>query len=190
MTPTSSLDRYPTGRPLTADQVTEFHAARIILLVFLCGTKDRTSGQFQIAGLTKMAKLDFFVRYPDFFERAKESLAQRTATVSLGPVESSMVRFHYGPWDPRYYQILAYLESRELLGVKKLGRAFVFSLTSAGVDVARRLAKQEPYKEITLRMTNVKTVFGNKTGDWLKKLVYKLFDEEVSRLPLGMVIES
>ena len=44
------------GLPLLADDVLEFHAARLLLLFRVCGTKDR------IDGLTKMAKLDFFVR--------------------------------------------------------------------------------------------------------------------------------
>ena len=40
----ASLDHYPVGRPLTADQITEFHAARILLLISLCGSKDRAKG--------------------------------------------------------------------------------------------------------------------------------------------------
>ncbi len=61
---TASLHCYPAGLPLTADQITEFHAARLMLLLHLCGVKNR------IEGLTKLAKLDFFVRYPAFFLRA------------------------------------------------------------------------------------------------------------------------
>jgi hypothetical protein len=55
----------PVSLPLSADNIVEFHAARILLLISLCGTSNR------IDGLTKMAKLDFFVRYPNFFAVAK-----------------------------------------------------------------------------------------------------------------------
>ena len=48
--------------PLAADDIVEFHAARLLLLMEICGVKGR------IDGLTKMAKLDFFSRYPDFFQ--------------------------------------------------------------------------------------------------------------------------
>ena len=43
-----------------------------------------------------MAKLDFFVRYPQFFNQLCERLGV-TAVSPISSVESSMVRFHYGP---------------------------------------------------------------------------------------------
>src|SRR6188768_3489489 len=92
------LGQTPAGARLLADEVLEFHAARLILLLRLCGTANR------IDGLTKLAKLDFFVRYPKFFERAVGGRAAMAST------ESSMVRFHYGPWDRRYYHVLSFLE--------------------------------------------------------------------------------
>ena len=60
----------PVSLPLSADNIVEFHAARILLLISVCGTGNR------IDGLTKMAKLDFFVRYPDFFAVAKSGSSQ------------------------------------------------------------------------------------------------------------------
>lgn len=187
MTSTSSLGVYPAGRPLVADQVIEFHAARILLLLHICGKRNR------IEGLTKLAKLDFFVRYPDFFRRAKEHLeasAAREQVQTSGQVESEMVRHHYGPWDARYYQILGYLESRELIKVEQLDKAFVFSLTDRGAELASRLDDEPSYQELGGHMRQVKKLFGNKSGDQLKKLVYSLFDAEIAKLPLGEVIHQ
>lgn len=180
---TASLDRYPAGLTLTADQITEFHAARILLLLHLCGVKNR------VVGLTKLAKLDFFVRYPEFFQRAARHLETPADQVVVAAVESAMVRHHYGPWDARYYQILAFLEGRELIVVERVDRAFIFSLTEAGFGLAKRLAGEPAYQNICMHMKAVKKLLGNKTGDYLKNLVYKLFDEEVAKLPLGQVIE-
>jgi hypothetical protein len=59
------LGNQSLGLPLSADSVVEFHAARLLLLLNLCGTAGR------IDGLTKLAKLDFFVRYPDFYAVAR-----------------------------------------------------------------------------------------------------------------------
>jgi hypothetical protein len=85
--------------PLSADDIVEFHAARLLLLLSVCGVAGR------IDGLTKMAKLDFFARYPDFFEVARAASTPtgsdtgiRTDEADLA-VESAMVRHHYGPWD-------------------------------------------------------------------------------------------
>src|SRR5882724_10216585 len=109
-----SLNRLGTrsaGLPLPADDIVEFHAARLILLINLCGTANR------INGLTKMAKLDFFARYPDFFDAARGQSDGSVETPS--PVEAAMVRDHYGPWDKRYYHILAHLEAKRLITVTK-----------------------------------------------------------------------
>jgi hypothetical protein len=190
MIPSSSLDHYPIARPLTADQITEFHAARILLLISLCGTKDRAKKTTRIDGLTKLAKLDFFVRYPDFFRRAKLHLHEKADRARMAAVESPMVRHHYGPWDPRYYQILAYLESRVLITVEKVNRTFVFLLTAAGQNIAKRLSEDESYFELCDRMSDVRDSFKDKSGDWLKKLVYEIFDEEIANLPLGRMIDS
>ena len=183
MKATNSLDRYPAGLPLTADQITEFHAARILLLVYLCGVKNR------IVGLTKLAKLDFFVRYPEFFERAAKHLEQEADQPVVTAVESAMIRHHYGPWDARYYQLLAFLEGRELLAVERNEKTFIFSLTEPGLVLAKRLAVEPVYQDLCTHMKAVKKLFGNKSGDVLKNLVYELFDEEVAKLPLGRVIK-
>jgi hypothetical protein len=57
----------------------------------------------------KMAKLDFFSRYPDFFEVARAAIAPSQSTAEQqetdDTVESAMVRHHYGPWDKRYYHV-------------------------------------------------------------------------------------
>jgi hypothetical protein len=189
MNATSSLERYPIGRPLTADQITEFHVARLLLLIYLCGTKDRASGRYKLDGLTKLAKLDFFVRYPDFFQRAMMHLGRQMRVVRSIPVESPMVRHHYGPWDARYYQILGYMKSRDLVTVERHNKTFVFVLTEAGLDVAKKLSNETSYNDLCSRMKDVKEGFNGKSGDWLKKLVYALFDAEIANLPLGQVIE-
>lgn len=183
MTATTSLDRYPAGLPLTADQITEFHAARILLLFHLCGVRNR------LVGLTKLAKMDFFVRYPEFFQRAARHLENRAEPTAVDAVESAMVRHHYGPWDARYYQILAYLEGRELIAVERGDKTFLFSLTDAGLALARRLAGDPAYQDLGTHMKAVKKLLGGRSGDVLKKLVYELFDEEVAKLPLGQVIQ-
>lgn len=183
LTATARLDRFPAGVPVTADQITEFHAARILLLLHLCGVKNR------IAGLTKLAKLDFFVRYPEFFRRAATHLEKKAEATAVAGVESAMVRHHYGPWDARYYQVLPYLEGRELIVVERDEKAFLFTLTDAGLAVAKRLAGDPNYQALGTHMKAVKKLLGGKRGEVLKKLVYELFDEEVAKLPLGQVIQ-
>jgi hypothetical protein len=170
------------GLPVAADDLLEFHAARLLLLFNLCGTSGR------IDGLTKMAKLDFFVRYPQFFDTVCRTLGLPVASATES-VESSMIRFHYGPWDDRYYHILAYLEGKQLLNVAKDHQAYTLSLTEKGEKIAGNLAKDESFALLVAQMRQVKKALGNKAGSTLKKLIYQIFEKEVAQRRLGETIK-
>lgn len=178
-----NLRDYAAGRALPADDILEFHASRLLLLVSLCGTSNR------IQGLTKLAKLDFFVRYPDFFERISASLQQPTRAAT-NHVESSMVRHHYGPWDKRYYQVLSYLEARALIKIESPNnKSFDITLTETGTSIASLLAKQKAFSSLVDQMKLVKKLLGNKSGSWLKNAIYKEFDKEVAQQQMGTKIQ-
>ncbi len=175
----------PASLPLSADHIVEFHAARLLLLIRFCGISDR------IDGLTKMAKLDFFTRYPDFFDTAAATKPKDAGTPTIKTnksIESAMVRHHYGPWDKRYYHILAHLEAKHLISVKKEGKSYRLELTDLGREKADILSKKTSFVRIVERMREVKKAFGKKSGSFLKDLIYRIFDEEVSRRKLGEVI--
>src|SRR5450759_2243220 len=118
-----NLRSLPAGRSLLAEDLLEFHAARLLLLMRYCGAANR------IDGLTKLAKLDFFVRYPAFFASACEALGKEAPPDALGGVEAPMVRHHYGPWDKRYYHVLAFLEGAGLVTVTTARGAGAVSYT-------------------------------------------------------------
>jgi hypothetical protein len=155
------------------------HAARLLLLLNVCGVAGR------IDGLTKMAKLDFFARYPDFFEVARAA----STPAGLGPeirtdeadlaVESAMVRHHYGPWDKRYYHVLAQLEAKRLIKVEKDKNAYRLMLTDLGKERAKALAAKPSFAPLIERMRQIK-----------KDLIYRLFDEEVGQQQMGQVIRQ
>jgi hypothetical protein len=176
-----ALANMPTSIPLTADDITELHAARVILLLSQCGSNNK------INGLTKLAKLDFFVRYPSFFERVAVHL-NKPVQAATSDTESIMVRHHYGPWDKRYYQVLAFLEARGLMAVTKYGNSFDFELTPLGVEKATILAKNNAYAALVAQMKVVRKLLGRKTGTQLKNLVYEVFDTEVKHRKLGELI--
>jgi hypothetical protein len=177
----------PVSLPLSADDIVEFHAARLLLLISLCGISGR------IDGLTKMAKLDFFARYPDFFEAARDAVAtdndKRVDTADTDvAVESAMVRHHYGPWDKRYYHVLAHLEAKRLIEVTKRRSTYRLALTDLGKERAKSLVARPSFAPLVERMRQVKKTFGGKNGSYLKDLIYRLFDEEVGKRPMGKVI--
>jgi len=177
-----NLANYPFSLPLIADEILEFHAARLILLLHICGTND------MVNGLTKMAKLDFFIRYPEFFAFASQVLENKVVP-SKEHVESYMVRYHYGPWDQRYYHVLAYLEARQLIQVMKDNKTYNLTLTKDGNKIAKELENDDNYLDLVMQMHMVSKLLGNKNGAYLKNLIYKLFDKRVGSLSLGEPIK-
>jgi hypothetical protein len=176
-----NINDCPAGLPLSADDVLEFHAARLLLLFKICGVAGR------IDGLTKMAKLDFFVRYPQFFNEACKALGLHGEASDMS-VESSMIRFHYGPWDDRYYHVLAFLESTGLLEVAKVKNTFTLKLTDKGQSTAKQLADDGAYDSLIEHMKHVKKALGSKGGSALKKLIYTVFEKEVGQRTFGETI--
>jgi hypothetical protein len=174
------------GLPIVADDVLEFHAARLLLLIRYCGVRDRATKEFRIQGLTKMAKLDFFIRYPTFF-KAVTAITQE-GTMATYPPESPMIRYHYGPWDQRYYQVLAYLCAKGLVSISKEGTTVILSSTPEGNQAAARLADDKSYAALLKHVNDVSNSFKNKSGNSLKKLIYQVFEKEVGELPWGEVI--
>ncbi len=103
-------------------------------------------------------------------------------------VESSMVRHHYGPWDKRYYHVLAYLEAKGLVNVVKNKKAYEFFLSSTGKEKSEMLKESKSFKQLTKHMKLVKSTLGNKNGSALKDLIYEVFEKEVADRKLGEVI--
>ncbi len=177
-----NLTNYPAGQTLSAESILEFHAARLLLLLHICGRNG------ELEGLTKLAKLDFFVRYPSFFARACRHLKKPVPQVPE-TIEAAMVRHHYGPWDHRYYHVLSFLEGANLVQVRKTGgSAYHFTLTKTGAATAQRIGAQPAFAEMIQLMRQVRSVLGPRNGENLKQLIYFLFDAEVADRPLGEVI--
>lgn len=175
------LGTQPASLPLAADDVLEFHAARLLLLLSTCGVSGR------IDGLTKLAKLDFFARYPDFFDVARGQAMGRTSPGRT--IESAMVRHHYGPWDKRYYHVLAQLEAKGLIQVSKEKKTYRIALTDLGREHAKRLAALPSFNSLVARMKEIKKTFGGLSGSSLKDMIYSIFDREVGQRPLGEMIK-
>jgi hypothetical protein len=164
------------------------HAGRVLILVRHFGA----TSEDPLEGLTKLAKLDFLIRYPAFTDRLLEDLG---ADWTLGTeptdderqaVESRMVRYKYGPWDDRYYPVLGTLVGLGLVTLGKKGRTLVMSLTETGADFAADIADQEVWQPVDLRASFLRTHF-NVTGSRLKKLIYTKLPDVVDR-PIRTVI--
>ena len=117
------------------EQAPELHEARLLLLLGYFAGNDGTG---RIQGLTKLAKLDFLLRYPVMLERALEAKRLSAASVEIEPhertsVESRMVRYRFGPWDHRYRMLLNILIAKDLVTVSIEGRTISIGLDRKSV---------------------------------------------------------
>ena len=164
---------------IAAEKESMLHEARLLLLLAGCSHR----GDGSIEGFTKLAKLDFFLRYPVYFERAVKKLRRRPPEVPMLPherntVESKMIRFRYGPWDPRYRSWIGILTAKGLVNARGEGRGSVhLTLTESGRDVAETLALLPDFSDLAARANLVGQVAGGQTGNHLKELVYETVPE-------------
>ncbi|MFH8452494.1 hypothetical protein ACH4CD_25030, partial [Streptomyces fungicidicus] len=117
------------------------------LLLLIDGFSRKRGGEVRsLEGRVKLAKLDFLLRYPKHLVRVLESIGVGIPDSDLlnlqeAPLDSRMMRYRYGPWDPSYYAVLGSLIGRGLVKVEPLPRTsgLGYSTTSIGASLASEL---------------------------------------------------
>jgi hypothetical protein len=150
--------------------------ARLLLLIDAF-----SAGEGTLQGRTKLAKLDFLLRYPRFFNRA---MALRNVTVDIASddaeehnIEQRMVRYRYGPWDPAYYALLGALLGRGLITTIPEGNYLGFRTTPRGHEVAAELTSAEAWESVAARAALLQRAFKTQKGSFLKNWIYQHFPE-------------
>lgn len=159
----------------------DLHAARLLILLDAFTGGEQGVG---IEGLTKLAKLDFLLRYPVLLERALQAKNKSTRSVELEEherysVESEMVRYRFGPWDHRYREILNILIAKGLVNISIEGKTVVVIETDRGSEQVRKLASNDNFSAYVKRAKVIKSNFDlNATN--LMKFIYAAFPEVIS----------
>lgn len=163
-----------------------YHEARVLLLVDAI-----TGAGGKIDGLTKIAKLDFLLRYPAFLEQLASTRglvvpSDVAATLSeQRAVESRMVRYKYGPWDDRYYPVLGRLIGTGLVDALPGQGRLAIRITQTGRAAAQEL-RGLGWEQTWQRARFLKRHF-NRSGSALKSMIYDELPEVVDR-PIRSVI--
>ncbi len=131
-----------------------FHMSRLLLLIDVFATP---AGDGSIEGLTKLAKLDFLLRYPANLERALAARGAKPEEAHVldferNSVEASMVRFKYGPWDFRYRRFINLLVAKGLVHVYLKGRTIHLGITDSGREAARLLESDAIFSSWSARL--------------------------------------
>lgn len=178
------------------DETIAYHAARLLIVMRHAGTPQHDFRRLPgLRGRTLLAKLDFFVRYPTYLEKAAVIRAADVSVAITPPpagaealsVESHMIRYLYGPWDDVYFTVLAYLVGKRLIRVELNRGVEVFRLTARGIEGAEQLGSNPAYTLFVERARAAAAVFPRFGGTALKNFIYQHFPEVVSR-KLGATI--
>lgn len=181
-----NIQRPRSLRPLfQVDDYIEFHAARILLLLFRCGG--------EIEGRTKLAKLDFFLRYPAALKKAIESgllghvELDESLPVDSNSIESKMIRYRYGPWDPKYPLVIAFLQSLNLIQIQSK-ETEAYKLTQRGEQAVHELLAEKSFHSLDTRCQVINKTLGLWKGTQLKNFIYQHFDV-IAQMPMGQTID-
>jgi hypothetical protein len=158
-------------------QPTQEGEARLLLLIDAFSSKHKT-----LEGRTKLAKLDFLLRYPAYFNRALAARAPRVpahSAIEDDNVENRMVRYRYGPWDPSYFALLGTLIGKGLIETIPIKTGTGYRTTFLGKRLAKKLMDTEPWCDIAATIKLLRSHF-DLNGSALKSFLYDNFPEIAS----------
>jgi hypothetical protein len=163
------------------DEQPVLHKSRLLLLLYVFAGENNENA---IDGITKLAKLDFLLRYPTLLKYALEVKGISTKDLlienhELYSVESEMVRYRFGPWDHRYRLYLNLLVGEGLIKIMSEGRKVIISLTNYGFSIANKLSEISLLQIYIIRAGILKRHF-NLSSTYLMKFIYETFPEIVS----------
>lgn len=169
-----------------AENLDDLHLGRLLVLLRSADArkaKPETKAK-AVEGITKLAKLDFLLRYPTCLERALRRLGKDPSAAAVRPrertsIESKMFRFRYGPWDARYRRWLGLLSARGLITLGVEGSTVLIGLTGKGRELANRLAEDPLFDELARRGDVVVKAVGGMPATRLKDFVYSVVPEIV-----------
>jgi hypothetical protein len=162
-----------------AERSDDLHVGRLLLLLRAAGGRTGTN---PIAGIMKLAKMDFLLRYPNCLARVLRATGSNLADAAIKPherdtIEAKMVRFRYGPWDERYRRWIGLMVARGLSTTYAKGRTVHVRLTERGRDVADRLGELEEFTDLKRRGDLIAKSVGPMSATGLRDFIYKQFPE-------------
>lgn len=134
------------------DRDEDVHLARMLVLLEAFRETDRPA----VEGITKLAKLDFLLRYPSALRKALIARGVPARRIPVDnyeqlTIEARMIRYRYGPWDHRYRRFLNILAARGLVTIRTDGRTIQIDLTDKGHALALEFAENPAFSRVSER---------------------------------------
>jgi hypothetical protein len=173
-----SLDLVEIVTSLDRDE--DVHLARILILLKAFSRTDAPA----IEGITKLAKLDFLLRYPSCLEKALSARGVAAKNIPVDDferltIEARMIRYRFGPWDHRYRRFINILVARRLTTVRTDGRTIQIDLTPSGSVLAEKLVVTSGFARVYERAELLRKHLDLKARA-LMEFIYEQFPELTS----------
>lgn len=142
----------------------------------------------KIQGITKLAILDFLLRYPAALDKVLEKQECEGNKVinkkrvilqsyEVNSIDARMMKFNFAPWDFKYRRIVSILKAKDLIQIDTEGKKIVLGISTKGIDVSRKFNDLKNYEYMFVRCRIIKTVFGNWSQKRLIDMIYLTFPE-------------
>jgi hypothetical protein len=159
------------------DRNEDVHLARILILLKAFQEPDKPA----IKGITKLAKLDFLLRYPSCLQTALKARGVKEEAIPVDDfealtIEARMVRYRFGPWDHRYRKFLNILAARGLVAIEIDGQTINIDLTDAGLRTADALIEQPAFARVFARAKLLQKHLNLRARE-LMEFIYDTFPE-------------
>lgn len=164
----------------------DLHLSRLMILLRSADLKKKTpqTKLRAVEGITKLAKLDYLLRYPTSLERAMARVGKNASLIKIEPrertsIETKMIRFRYGPWDARYRRWLGLLLAKQLITLNLKGHTIEIGLTDEGRALADELRDDPLNGNLARRSELTIDAVGAMSATALKNFVYETIPEIV-----------
>lgn len=174
---------------LTSEEKIEQHLARLLILLNIFSKNSK----YEFKGLTKLVKLDFLLRYPTYLNKAinidrKKKIDIKLIEYEKQNVESKMIKYLYGPWDPKYRNFLNILIAKNLLNIKYENKTLCIYMTDKGKEISNELLSLPEFNDQKFRSELLFKKFNAYSSTKMKNYIYETFPEIIT-LELGEKIE-
>lgn len=160
----------------------------LVRMLILIDTFAGKNGNGKIEGITKLAILDFLLRYPAALNKTlEEQEIQGNKKVNkkkfqlqsyeVNSIDAKMMKFNFAPWDFKYRRIVSILKAKNLIKLQLEGKKNVLKITSKGSDTANKIKALKNYEYLIARCKIIKSVFGSWSQKKLIDMIYSTFPE-------------
>lgn len=170
---------------ITIDSDDTNNIIRMLILIYTFAGKNGTG---KIEGISKLAILDFLLRYPVALDKVLENQELKgnktinhkrfqLQSYEVNSIDAKMMKFNFAPWDFKYRRIVSILKAKDLIQVNLDGKKTVLRIKSNGIDTAKKIQDLKDYEYLVVRCKIIKSVFGSWSQKKLIDMIYIVFPE-------------